>query len=197
MVKMKETGFSSKGAEDLYNIVRSIAPRLSYHNLPHILDVANSSKRYAKLEGLGNDAVFVLESASLLHDIIYIKGRNDNEEKSVERSKEILTVLDYSQEEINEISRLILATKFPTNPKDILEMIICDSDLDHLGRNDFFEKSELLRIEFGVKKNEWYTKVQPAFLANVKFYTSSAQKLRNNGVKENCEKLKNWRSYVK
>ena len=34
-------------------------------------------------------------------------------------------------------SQLILATKVPQKPKNKLEKIICDADLDYLGREDF------------------------------------------------------------
>jgi hypothetical protein len=37
-----------------------------------------------------------------------------------------------------------MATKLPPNPKNLLEKIICDSDLDYLGRSDFIPVSNTL-----------------------------------------------------
>ena len=41
-----------------------------------------------------------------------------------------------------------MATKMPQRPKNLLQQIICDADLDYLGRNDFFILSEKLHKEF-------------------------------------------------
>ena len=141
------------------------------------------------MEGLGSDKVYILEAAGALHDIVYVPERKDNEEKSADLAEELLPRLGYSLREIEEISRLILATKWPTNPKDILEKIICDSDLDSLGRDDFFERGELLRQEWNVGKEKWYTQ-EVDFLSKVRYYTDSAQKLRQPKLEENFERLR-------
>ena len=175
---------------ELYRAVRPTAPGLQYHNMEHLIDVSNSCKRYALLEGLNPHNIFILETAGLLHDIIYVPRKEDNEEKSVEKSKDILLRLNYSREEIKEVSRLILATKYPTNPQDILEMIICDADLDNLGRDDFFRKCELFRLEKKTDKKKWYSKISVNFLSQMRYYTASAKRLRVAKLKENLKKLK-------
>ncbi len=38
---------------------------------------------------------------------------------------------------IAKISECIMATKFPTHPKNLLEKIICDADVYHFGPNAF------------------------------------------------------------
>jgi len=182
-----------KKITELYKIAESIAPRLPYHNLYHMTQVAGICERYALMEKIDKRHIPALKAAGLLHDIVYVPGRKDNEEKSVEIARKILPEIGYSSEEVESVSRLILATKVPTNPKDILEKIICDSDVDNFGRDDFFEKTELLRIEFDVDKKAWYTETTPNIMNHIRYYTESAKKRRKAKLKENIEKLRRLR----
>lgn len=176
--------------KELYKIVELIAPRLPYHNLDHMRQVSETCERYALMEEIDKRHIPTLKTAALLHDIVYVPGRKDNEEKSVEIARKILPEISYSSEEVENISRLILVTKVPTNPKDILEKIICDSDVDNFGRDDFFEKTELLRQESGVDKKTWYIETTPDIMRHIRYFTESAKKLREAKLKENIEKLR-------
>ncbi len=173
----------------LYKFIEALAPRLLYHNLNHLKDVAKIAKKYALLEGLNSQDVFILETAGLLHDIVYKPNENDNEEKSVEASKNILLKAGYSLEEIEKVSKLILATKIPRNPKNILEMIISDADFDYLGREDFWERTELLRLEMELDKEKWYSEIEPDFLNKIKYYTGPARTQRKAKLDENLKRL--------
>lgn len=175
--------------KELTEIVKEIAPKLLYHNFNHLVDVSRACKKYAKLERLNSYQTFILETAGLLHDIVHVQGRSDNEEKSVEASRKILSKLDYSSKKIEEISRLILATRSPRSRKDILEMILNDADLENLGRKDFFKKTELLRKEVGMDRDGW-NGLTLDFLSQAKYYTTSAKKLREAKLKENLKKVR-------
>ena len=52
--------------------------------------------------------------------------------------EKLLPEFGYSETEIDTICGMILATKFPQQPHNRLEEIMCDADLDYLGRPDFF-----------------------------------------------------------
>jgi uncharacterized protein len=58
----------------------------------------------------------------------------------------------YSNKKIEIIEKIILATSPNNTPKNILEKIIKDADLDNLGREDFFEKSHSLKKEIEIVK---------------------------------------------
>ena len=60
----------------------------------------------------------------------------------MEYAQKFLPEYGYSKIQIEKISQLILATKVPQNPKNKLEKIICDADLDYLGREDFIYISD-------------------------------------------------------
>jgi len=87
-----------------------------------------------------------------------------------------------------------MATKIPQSPKNILEEIICDADLDYLGRDDFEPISDSLRREFlelGIVSSDehWYS-LQIKFIENHNYFTNSSRQLRNPEKLKRLEKLK-------
>lgn len=174
----------------LSDICRQGYPKLPYHNYNHALDVSYHAEKYARYHKLPENKIFLLKSAALLHDIIYVPKAENNEEKSFEYAKLILPTIDYKTNEMKIIGRLILATKWPTNPQGLLEKIICDADLDNLGRKDFFEKSSNLMQEWEIPDDKTWYQNQLSLLKNNHYYTDIARKLRDKGKQENLEKLK-------
>lgn len=75
-----------------------------------------------------------------------------------------------------------MATKVPQSPKNLFEQIICDADLDYLGRRDFDPISRSLFVEFkeyGIVQSidEW-NKLQVKFLEGHTYHTEFARKNR-------------------
>jgi uncharacterized protein len=172
-------------------LASELMPKLPYHNFNHVIDVYSATQRYGAMENVPREDMFMLGTAAMLHDIIYVSGRKDNEEMSAEFAARYLPKIGYDTRQVEKVSGLILATKMPTNPQNHLEEIICDSDVDNLGRDDFFLKGEMVRIEMGVTDDqEWY-RIQLKFLESHKYYTKSAKETRNEGVKKNIRKLYN------
>lgn len=179
--------------ENLKIIVEELAPKKPYHNYMHCLDVSNTAKEYALSEGLSLQQAHLQETAGLLHDIYHVKEDKENEEKSTIISMLILNKLGYSNEEQDEISKLILATKFPTKPNSLMEMIICDADMSSNGRNKYLETSEQLRMELGIDQKRWYDEIQPKFLSSLKYYTNTAKRLLEDEVNDNLQKVRDAR----
>ena len=85
-------------------------------------------------------------------------------------------------DEVRVVQGLIKATRVPQSPQNDLECIICDSDLDYLGRKDFYEISdklykELKKASVVSNENEW-NKLQIKFLESHKYHTDFAKKYR-------------------
>ena len=99
----------------------------------------------------------------------------------------------FSDTEKADIQSLIMATKLPQSPKNHLEQIICDADLDYLGRDDFFIIGNNLRKEFLhyniVANNEVWEKLQFNFLSNHQYFTESSRNLREPVKQQNFAKL--------
>jgi HD superfamily phosphodiesterase len=118
----------------------------------------------------------------------------DHEEISAQIAREILPKYQYTPEQIETICSIIKATKLPPNPKTLLEKIICDADLDYLGRKDFIPVSNNLYRELREQNlvgdiNEW-NRMQIKFLTNHQYFTQTANNLREVNKQTQIERLK-------
>lgn len=125
----------------------SPAQGLMYHNLEHTLYVAKTAVKIARTYNLGKEDLWTLEVAALFHDTGVTEQIEGHEEISVQVMKAYLEKEQVGDTIIAKISALILATKLPQKPTGLLEEIICDADLAHLGKKSFYLKCESLRIE--------------------------------------------------
>ncbi|MEA2003570.1 MAG: HD domain-containing protein [archaeon] len=142
----------------------------------------------AELEEIPKDKLMLLKAAALYHDRGYADGAEGHKEKSAEIARDELPQFGFPEGQINDIVLLILSTKIPTNPKDKLEMIMCEADLEALGRDYFPYVSELLRKE-SAKSEEGWTGIQIQFPKSHKYYIDSAKKLFNRQKEENLNAL--------
>ncbi|MDP2908580.1 MAG: phosphohydrolase [Nanoarchaeota archaeon] len=184
-----ETNGNQKKIETLTYIVKGLMQDLPYHNFSHALDVYSATNTLASLGGISDDEKFLLDTAALLHDVIVVPGAGDNEEKSAELARKYLPSLGYSEAQAGRVYSIILATKMPQRPKDLLEQTICDADLDNLGRDDFFELGEKVREELKAPKSTEWCRNQLKFLKSHEYHTEAARKLRNPGKQQNIQKL--------
>src|SRR5665648_1105546 len=94
-------------------------------------------------------------------------------------TKDILPQFKYSEKQIKTISEMIFATKFPPSPQTKLEKILCDADLDYLGRADFIPVSQNLFRELyergKIHSIEEWNKLQYEFIRNHQYYTETAK----------------------
>ena len=156
--------------------------QLTYHNIHHTINVCSSVERIGKLEGVEDEQIDLLKTAALFHDAGFIRRYDNNEEIGVEIAREVLPQYGYSKKQIEVVARLILATKIPQQPTDLLEQIMCDADLDYLGRNDFHMIADSLRQEMVdqgkiTTRHQW-DEIQIKFLEKHAYFTNSTIKRR-------------------
>jgi len=174
---------------------------LHYHGLHHTYDVCDAAQRIAKAEGVSGEDLFLLLTAALIHDAGFTITYMNHEDKSVELAKQILPQYGYSDEQLKVIEGIIEATKLPVNAKTLLEKIMCDADLDYLGRDDFYPISEGLKKEFlaqGIVKNDKeYDAVQIKFLTAHKYFTETAKSTRDSGKQLRLQEIiERYNAYV-
>lgn len=167
---------------------------LYYHNVKHTIDVTTEVELIGWAEGLCESDIMLLKVAALFHDSGHIKTYAGHEEVSCQYAAEILPRYKYSDENIAKIQRIIMATKLPHQPADILEAVIQDSDLDYLGRSDFIPVSNNLYKELTergskLSVDEW-NKMQIKFISSHQYYTQTAQTLREVNKQSQIERLK-------
>lgn len=171
-----------------------LSPSLTYHSVTHTEDVYDAVKYLALKEYIAGEGVNILLSAALFHDTGFLVQPKDHELLSCAIAREKLPLFEYNTLEIEEICELIMATKLPQRPKNLSEQIICDADLDYLGRDDFFIISHKLYLEMinlgTVKSLREYNDLQIHFLETHRYFTATAIKLRAKKKEEHLKRLK-------
>ena len=129
-----------------------------------------------------------------MHDVGFTVSIENHEVRGVKMAEELMTKYNFDSSDIDIVKELILATRVPQNPKTHLEKIICDVDLDYLGRSDYYTISDQLYKELVAynnieSKTEW-NKVQIIFLERHKYHTDFAKKNRQPQKEMRIEKLK-------
>ena len=174
----------------LERLEHDLSPALVYHSLRHTRDeVYPAAERLSEMEGVDEDALMLLRTAALYHDVGFTRQRKDHELVSIRVAYEVLPAWGYRPDQLEIIRGMIMATRLIDPPQTLLEEIIVDSDLDVLGRADFLKRNYDLRIEseaYGLVFSDeiWYSQ-QLGFLNWHRYRTASARRLREARKQEN------------
>lgn len=172
---------------------KGLSPKLHYHSIEHTKDVVRAVERYALLEGVTDEGLFLLKSAATYHDAGFVENYEKNEPIGARMAEEILPKYGYSDQHIAQIKELIFVTQIPHQPKNKLEEIICDADLDYLGRSDFHEIADRLRRELRehgkIDSDRKWDEMQVSFLKMHKYFTPTAIASRQEKKQKNLEEV--------
>ena len=179
----------------LMRLIQELPSNLYYHGIHHTRDdVVPATIQLASLAGLSETQSLLLKTAGLYHDIGFIEQYEMNEFIAVRIASETLPAFGYTAEQIQWVNRIILATQMPQSPSDPLDKLMCDADLDSLGREDYFIVSNNLRLEqetrgIHMTTHEWFES-QLAFLSNHTYFSPEARALRDAGKQKNIEAVR-------
>jgi hypothetical protein len=154
-----------------------------YHTPAHTLDVMISAESIAVNEGITDETELMkLRIATLFHDTGFMLSKIDHERFSCDIARKELAEVITDPGEMDEICDLIMATMIPQSAKSRLAMVICDADLDYLGRKDYYEIAETLKNEYmkqGLVENEihWF-RMQIKFMKSHQYFTATCRNLR-------------------
>lgn len=180
----------------LDKLEKGLPKNLYYHNLKHTVDVYTQVELIGRSENVSKEELLLLRTAALFHDAGHLIDYDTHEEMGVKLAREILPEYHYSDKQIEKIGELIMCTQMPPSPKNLLEEIMCDADLDYLGRPDFIPVSNMLYRELhehgkvGTLR-EW-NQLQIKFIDKHSYFTNTARRLRNVNKQSQLEKLKAW-----
>ena len=182
--------------ETVLNMLEEKLPKnLYYHNLKHTIDVTTQVEIIGRSEGITDYEMLMLKTAAIFHDTGFTRTYKDHEEAGCEIAREYLPKYDYTPEQIDFICSLIMKTKLPPKPETLLEQIICDADLDYLGRADFIPVSGNLYRELRERGaieddiNKW-NKMQIKFIEGHQYFTNSAKKMRDVNKNNQLEAIR-------
>lgn len=160
------SSFLSKELTDVY----------CYHDLAHTQDVVNAVNGIASGMKLTDHEKYILNVAAWFHDIGYVDNPDAHEPTAAAMAAKFLEANKVDSDDVRKVKGCILATKYPQHPSGLLEQIICDADMLHLGRKEYFKKSALIREEWRLAKGENHNELQWLrlnidFITNHRFHT--------------------------
>lgn len=179
----------------LQKLHSELSEKLYYHGLHHTRDVVQAATRIAQAEGIvDEESLILLRTAALFHDAGFLFTYQEHEAEGCRLAREHLPRFGYKSEQISRICGMIEATKIPQSPKNLLEEIICDADLDYLGRGDFEPIADSLYHELKAynllaNKSAWDAK-QIQFLENHQYRTVTARATRQPVKQQHLQRLK-------
>lgn len=170
-------------------------PEYVFHDHFHTAETAAHVLEIGTGELLGEADLEDLEIAALFHDVGYAEAYEGHEEASAKMAKAFLEEKNYSKERTETVVALILSTRMASAADNLLEGIICDADLYHLGTDQFFVRNALLREELKSalnieKTNKEWVLENIAFLEKHKYHTNYARKELSVQRSKNLERLR-------
>lgn len=169
--------------------------KLIYHNQVHTENVVNAAIEIANHYRLSDLDYFIVVTAAWFHDIGYYTDAARHEEKGAEEATVFLKRKGVEEKTIQTIAQCIRATRLPQNPETILEKIVADADLFHLGTAKFGEFNKVMRKEFSaiynidISKDEWRNKTI-RLLETHQYHTDYCRLLLSDAKAKHLDKLK-------
>ncbi|GAB3220978.1 Pycsar system effector family protein [Spirosoma arcticum] len=118
-----------------------------YHTLDHTLGVIDMVREIGKASDWSKRELITVSLAAWFHDTGVPQTPTNPQEASGQVARDFLIQHEVDPEQIELVVACIRATRLPQSPQDDLAKALCDADLAHLGKKDFFERTELLRQE--------------------------------------------------
>jgi len=155
-----------------------------YHNYEHTLYVTEKAVEIGQAENCTEEEIKLLKAAALWHDAGYINSYEGHEAAGCVLARQYLPEYGYLPGDIDTICGMIMATGIPQTPKNKLEEIIADADLEYLGTTGAGSKADLFFKELHVldpllTKEEWDRK-QVSFLQTHRYFTGYCRETREH-----------------
>ncbi|RIL08622.1 MAG: hypothetical protein DCC75_08415 [Proteobacteria bacterium] len=185
-------------AQALSVLRQKLPPTVCYHTAGHTDEVMRDAVEFALKDDLSEREIELLGIAAAYHDTGFVHRSGDNEVLGADNAVEAMEEHGgYKDEEISLVRQMILDTQLKITPRGARQVAtsklsgyLLDADVSNLGRDDFFEKAELVRQEVGVQDQEKFFLGLITFLSCQEWYTPAAKAARSAKKQENIRKLK-------
>ena len=197
---MAEPDFNNQILNDTQEHIREffdkkIAAEYVYHDLTHTLNVVEETREIGSKSNISKKEMELLEIAAWFHDTGYDEGAENHEQRSSQYAIDFLAAYNYSPEDIATITQLIMATQMPHNPQNLLEQIISDADMSHLGKKIYWDRcgrvrQELLMTKSVVMSEQEWVDFELDFMINHQYSTPVANELFNKQKLKHIKQLR-------
>jgi predicted metal-dependent HD superfamily phosphohydrolase len=171
-------------------------PNLVYHDLTHTQQVVDAAEQIAAHYRLQEQDQMVVMVAAWFHDTGYLLGSfREHEDKGAELARAFMKEQQVPEPIQQQVAGCIMATKMPQNPHNLLEEIVCDADLFHLGSKHYKERSKAMRQEAeatlgkDISSGAW-AGTSLVFLENHQYFTDYCRVLLKQQKEDNIRWLK-------
>jgi predicted metal-dependent HD superfamily phosphohydrolase len=164
-----------------------------FHDLEHTIQIVAASRLIGQGFNLDPRDQLLVELATWFHDTGYSEGPEAHEERSCRNAADFLQD-KISPAELETVIGCIRATKVPQNPANLLERIICDADLSHLGTENYWDRTGKFRQELILTRQlimseqEW-VEFELNFMLGHEYHTQIAQELFNKKKAKHIQQL--------
>ncbi len=121
-----------------------------FHDIGHTENVVRAVEELMGAYDLSAEEREDLLLAAWFHDTGYDEGPEGHEQRSCAYARAFLDGHHLPKGRVERICSCILATKVPQQPRTLLEKILCDADLSHLGKRIYWERCGKIRQEIAL-----------------------------------------------
>ncbi|RDV15687.1 HD domain-containing protein [Pontibacter diazotrophicus] len=178
---MEEPKLIKQANEFVFNLFKErLSKKLVYHNYRHTLEVVSVAQDLGQRSNIDAADMQDLILAAWFHDTGYVNEYQGHEEESIRFAREWLTEHDYPEDRIERIESMIMATKHDVQPQGLLQELLVDADLSNIGKPTFAATAELLRVEWEIFLDKFFSdrewaQFQMDFLLSTSLHTNEAQ----------------------
>ncbi len=164
-----------------------------FHDWDHTLQTVAAVRMIGEGFSLDEHDLMLLQLATWFHDTGYSHGPQDHEERSCNYAKAYFQG-KISDEDIAILLGCIRSTKVPQRPETLLEQVICDADLSHLGMESYWDRTSRLRQELTLTRqtvmsdSDWVD-FELNFMLNHDYHTAVASDLFNKRKAKHIQQL--------
>jgi predicted metal-dependent HD superfamily phosphohydrolase len=141
----------------------------SFHSFKHIKRTLDAANEIAQNSSVKGEDFEILNLAVLFHDVGHMESYLNHEKKSIEIADQFLSAKKYPLEKKKKVFALIEITNLEKTPQNLMENIIRDADIIHLGKKSFFKRNRELRKEWDKILKKSYSDLQWV-QSDVKFF---------------------------
>lgn len=179
-------------------LARDLLPAVCYHVLSHSEDVLGEALLFAQEDKIPERELTLLAVAAAYHDIGFTMQMVENEELGAEEARRaLLADGGFTAAEIETVVQAIRDTRVQSTaagprqlPTVSIAKYLIDADVSNLGREDFFEKAELVRAEMGAKNRPRFYRELLTFIESQQWYSAAAAAQRQAGKARNVALLR-------
>lgn len=171
-----------------------VPPEYVYHDLLHTKYVVEACVQIAEGYELTEKEKEIIQLAAWFHDTGYDQGKDNHEIRGCTYAAAFLQEFDYPDTDLELVRKCIKATKWPQQPESLLEEVVCDADLSHLGNEWYWDRcgkvrQEMLLCDGKILSEQEWVDSELQFITNHHYHTEVARELFDKPKEKHIKQL--------